>query len=64
MTDTELLARSIKASGLTTGRFAAEVLIRDPRQVRRWLAGKPLPPAVRAFLKRRLEESGPLEDPD
>ena len=56
MTDAELLAWALQASGLSARKFAAEVLIRDERQVRRWLAGKPLPPTVRGFLEHRLEE--------
>lgn len=48
MTDPELISAAIKASGLSVRRFAAEVLIRDPRTVWRWLAGEnPLPLAVR-----------------
>lgn len=54
--DAELLARAIRASGLSTNKFAEQVLVRDARQVRRWLAGKPLPVPVRAYLEARLEE--------
>jgi hypothetical protein len=51
--DSELLARSIRASGLSTGDYARQVLIRDPRQVRRWLAGTlPMPAIVREHLER------------
>lgn len=53
MTDPELLAQAIAASGLSQRRFAVEVLMRDERTVRRWLAGdRPIPAAVRRFLKR------------
>ena len=34
-----LLRRRIKESELSTSRFAVEVLIRDPRTVRRWVTG-------------------------
>ena len=33
-----LLRRRIEESGLSTGRFAVEILIRQPRTVRRWVA--------------------------
>ena len=48
-----LLRAAIAASGLTTSGYARNVLIRDPRTVRRWLAGQaPIPQTVRAFLAR------------
>ena len=50
MTDGELLRSAIDASGLSVRRFAREVLVRDPRTVFRWLAGAPLPRAVRELL--------------
>ena len=50
MTDGELLRTAIDASGLSVRRFAREVLVRDPRTVFRWLAGAPLPRAVRDML--------------
>lgn len=46
-----LLRAAIAASGLTTSGYARNVLIRDPRTVRRWLAGtSPIPAAVLAHL--------------
>lgn len=50
MTDAELLADAIAKSGLSSTQFA-RILVRDPRQVRRWLAGRPLPLAVRRYLE-------------
>ena len=47
MSDAELLRRAIAASGLSVRKFA-DVLIRDPRTLFRWLSGEsPLPKAVR-----------------
>lgn len=52
MTDRDLLAKAIEASGLSARRFAAEVLLRDERTVRRWLSGEsPIPEPVLRFLK-------------
>lgn len=49
--DAELLRRAIEATGLSARRFAVEVLVRDERTVRRWLAGdSPIPHAVRDRL--------------
>ena len=46
-----LLRGAIAASGLSARRYATEVLTRDERTVRRWLAGKsPIPRAVVAML--------------
>jgi hypothetical protein len=48
MTDPELIRAAIDASGLSARRFAVDILTRDERTVRRWLAGdSPLPKAVR-----------------
>jgi len=52
----ELLRETIKASGLSAQKYAEEKLIRDPRTIRRWLAGKaPIPQAVLDFLTRGTE---------
>lgn len=52
MTDAELLRDAIEASGLSARRFAVEVLIRDERTVRRWLAGdSPIPTVVVEWLR-------------
>ncbi len=49
--DLELLSQAITASGLTLGRFAREVLIREELTVRRWLSGETdLPGVVRKWL--------------
>jgi hypothetical protein len=53
--ETQLLREVIKASGLSDRRFAVEVLLRDERTIRRWLAGdSPIPEPVVAFLKKTL----------
>jgi hypothetical protein len=50
----ELLERAIKASGLSARRYAREVLIRDERTIRRWLAGQsPIPGRVLEWLAER-----------
>jgi len=52
MGNAERLRRVIEASGLSARRFAREVLLRDERTVRRWLAGdSPIPEPVAAKLK-------------
>jgi hypothetical protein len=57
VTDTQLLADAIEASGMSARRFAVRVLIRDERTVRRWLSGEsPLPKPVRDFLAKYLEK--------
>lgn len=49
-----LLRAAIEASGLSARRFASDVLLRDERTVRRWLAGdSPIPEPVVQFLERR-----------
>lgn len=51
MTDPELLIKAIEASGLSARRFAVEVLMRDERTIRRWLAGdSPIPEVVMVRL--------------
>ena len=56
MDDAEKLRRAIEVSGLSARRFAREILIRDERTVRRWLAGdSPLPEAVRGKLDELLQ---------
>ncbi len=55
MEDRELIRAAIDHSRLSASRFAREVLIRDPRTVRRWLAGEfPLPSEVRKHLEHLL----------
>jgi len=47
----KLLSRAIELSGLSVTRFAVEILIREDRTVRRWLAAEAdIPPVVRDFL--------------
>lgn len=53
----EQLRSAIRASGLSASAFARDVLIRDPRTLRRWLAGQsPIPKAVLAMLATAREE--------
>ena len=53
-----LLKRCIKKSGLSASGYATEILLRDPRTIRRWLEGTaPIPPAVVAFLTRKDAEA-------
>lgn len=48
-----LLRSAIKRSGLSARKFATEILVRDERTVRRWLAGDaPIPDAVLRFLEQ------------
>ncbi len=55
MTDPELIRAAIDHSKLSVSRFAREVMIREPRTVRRWLAGdSPLPAQVRRHLEHLL----------
>jgi hypothetical protein len=57
--DIKTLQKAIEASGLSDRRFAKEVLIRDERTVRRWLAGKsPIPGVVLEFLREYLQKGG------
>lgn len=50
-----LLRAAIATSGLSVTRYASDVLTRDPRTVRRWLAGaSPIPQAVIDHLRRAL----------
>jgi hypothetical protein len=52
ISDIALLRAAIAASGLSARRYATEVLTRDERTVRRWLAGEsPIPQAVLRYLQ-------------
>jgi hypothetical protein len=51
VTDAELLRLAILKSGLTVNRFAAEIMSRDERTIRRWLAGQPIPQAAKQWLE-------------
>jgi hypothetical protein len=51
VTDAEKLRIVIERSGLPARVFARDVLLRDERTIRRWLAGdRPIPDAVAAKL--------------
>ena len=60
MTDPDIQAQAlarlrtaITASGLSVSLYARTVVIRDPRTVRRWLAGdSPIPQSVIDFLAK------------
>ncbi len=48
----DLLRLRIEESGLSAGEFARDVLIRDPRTVRRWASGDgPIPRLVVEWLQ-------------
>ena len=50
--EVKLLERRIAESGLSARRFAMEVLLRDERTIRRWLAGdSPIPDMVTQWLE-------------
>lgn len=55
--DADLLSAAIRASGLSARAFALDVIARDDRTVRRWLAGDPLPAVLRVWLERYVTES-------
>ena len=54
-----LLKAAIDRSGLSNSAYARQVLVRDPRQLRRWLAGQPIPDAVGRFLEREARAGAP-----
>lgn len=55
MLPVDLLRAAIEASGLSARRFAVEVLLRDERTVRHWLAGdSPIPKPVVDYLRQHL----------
>jgi hypothetical protein len=56
MNPADLLRSAIEASGLSARRFATDVLLRDERTVRRWLAGdSPIPEVVISWLKENAK---------
>ena len=60
MSDVELLARVIAASGLSARQYAVQVLLREERTIRRWLSGaSPIPQVVLDFLNKE-RTSAPL----
>ena len=56
MTDRELILAAVAKSGLSHTAFAREVVLRDGRQVRRWLAGHPIPTAAREWLVKYVSD--------
>jgi hypothetical protein len=46
------LSALLASSGLTVSRFARDVVGRDVRTVRRWIAGDPIPDSVAQWLER------------
>lgn len=59
----ELLEQRIEESGLKTSAFARDVLIREPRTVRRWLAGdSPIPNRVKEWLEDPTPAPWPLQE--
>ncbi|MGI8498385.1 MAG: hypothetical protein ACR2OG_12465 [Gemmatimonadaceae bacterium] len=57
MTDAELVRAAIDASGLSARAWAEQVMVRDERTVRRWLAGRPVPETVRRRLLAARDDS-------
>lgn len=56
----DLLRRSIAASGLSTTAYARNVVLRRPREVRRWLDGsKPIPKSVARWLALHSPQGEP-----
>jgi hypothetical protein len=54
----DLLRSAIERSGLSARAFAKDILLRDERTVRRWLAGdSPIPQPVLEFLKAGTTKS-------
>jgi len=48
-----LLRAAITSSGLSASAYARDILIREPRTIRRWLAGdSPIPESVLHYLTR------------
>ena len=53
MTPRDQLAAAIRDSGLSASAYARQVLIREPRSLRRWLTGETkIPQQIIAFLNR------------
>lgn len=50
--DADLIRRAIAASGLSARQFAAEIMVRDERTIRRWVKGEQAIPEV---ARRKLE---------
>lgn len=60
-----LLRRRIAESELSTSRFAVEVMIRQPRTIRRWVSGEsPVPKVVVEWLEAPQVAPWPLSDVD
>jgi len=55
VTDPELIRAAIAAGRLSSRRFAEDLMGRDERTIRRWVAGDiAIPPIARAWLERWL----------
>lgn len=55
MTDSELIRAAIAAGGLSSRRFAEDLMGRDGRTIRRWITGEiSIPPLAKAWLGRWL----------
>lgn len=63
VSDTELIAAAIEASGMSARRFAERVLSRDERTIRRWQAGDiAIPEIARWWLERFLAMSPAMRE--
>ncbi len=59
----KLLQKRIEESGLKTSTFALDVLIREPRTIRRWLRGdSPIPNRVKEWLQGPQVAPWPREE--
>lgn len=58
-----LLQEAIAASGLSNRQYAEQVLVRDERTIRRWLAGvNPIPAMVVKFIEAEAGREGMEEE--
>ena len=57
MTDVELLRLAIAKSGLSVRQFARQIVGREDRTVRRWIAGQPIPKAAKQWLEQYISDS-------
>ena len=54
MTDVELLRLAIAKSGLSVRQFARQIVGREDRTIRRWVAGQPIPKAAKQWLEQYI----------
>ena len=54
--DKALLVAALAASGLSQTRFARELMGREPRTIRRWIKGQPIPKAAKQWLEQYISQ--------